>query len=104
MVKITFFGDGWLTAMEPLMYFPNRHVACDYSECGLYVASKHYERGEKVVFTNLQHLARLLLTIYGDVELEAYNNGIATFFARNGIKTLRQLCEYFTRELDCPYP
>lgn len=100
---VRFFGDSELSACEPLIYFPNVKVACDYSECGLYIASKHFNV-DKPMYTTLPRLISLLSTIYDEVKVEAWNNGIARFFEKNNIKTVKDLCSYFSRVLECPYP
>jgi len=100
---IRFFGDAELTANEPLIYFPNAKVACDFTECGLYIASKHLDT-DKPVYTTLPRLISLLSAVYSTVRVVAWNNGIARFFKRENIKTLEDLANYFSEKLECPYP
>lgn len=100
---ISFFGDAQLTANEPLIYFPNAKVACDYTDCGRYIASKHLDI-DKPTCTTLPKLISLLSVVYERVKVVAWNNGIAHFFRRENIETLQDLADYFSKKLECPYP
>lgn len=100
---IKFFGDSELTANEPLVYFPQAKVACDYSDCGRYIASKHLDV-DKATITTLPRLIELLSVVYETVRVTAWNNGIAQFFERNRIQTFGDLAQYFSKLLGCPYP
>jgi hypothetical protein len=104
-IKIKFFGDGELSAENPIIYFPKNKVICNFSECGLYITSK-YITIEKPKYTNLKRIVKLLSKIYNadNVELYADNNGIAKFFEKNNIKTLKDLISYFSKILNCKYP
>jgi len=104
-IKLLFFGDSELSAKEPIIYFPINKVVCDYSDCGLYVASKYAEK-HKPIYTNLQKLIKVLSDFYDTetIELFAYNNGIAKFFNENNLKTLNDLINYFSKLLNCKYP
>jgi len=96
-ITIRFFGDAQLTEKEPLIWFPNAKVACDFSECGQYIAQKHIKANYKHTLTTLDSLIKLLTTKFERVNVKAENNGISRFFKRNNIKTLRDLTEYFNK-------
>jgi len=92
MEKIRFFGDGaQLTPYQTIIYFPNVKVACDYTECGLYIASKHIDI-DKPIETTLSELVKMFPE---ETAIEAENNGIAQFFQKHNIKTIKDLVTYF---------
>ena len=99
-ITIRFFGDAELTEKEPLIWFPNAKVACDYTECGLYIAQKHIMANYKHTLTALDALIRLLTAKFERVNVKAENNGISRFLKRNNIKTLRDLARYFNQKSD----
>ena len=70
------FGDGqlWLGARVMLLEKPGCNpVVCDFSECGLYIATKHVDCGFTVYDTTLEKV----LLRYPDLEIVAWNNHIA---------------------------
>jgi len=91
---IMFFGDSnRLYGDDPVFYFSSAGVVCDFSECGNYIAWKHRMRGYKYSIIRLGELINLLAEKYAldEIRVEAHNNGIAWFFRRNGIKTMKDL-------------
>jgi hypothetical protein len=46
---LRFYGDSELRLDDPVIWFPDEHVICDYTECGLYIAGKHVSAGYKPV-------------------------------------------------------
>jgi hypothetical protein len=95
MKKVTFYGDSYeLKPHHPVMVFIKGEYAtvCDWSECGMYVAGGCIKDGERPVEVKVEELFRMFPL---DVEVDAWNNGIACFFRRNNIKTLRDLYEHF---------
>jgi hypothetical protein len=89
--KIWFFGDSQLYMDTPVIWFSDEHVVCDYSECGLYIASKHMDNGNSFVEITLKEL-------FDKYELwtpiTAENNGIAKQFIENNIMSLQDLLVY----------
>jgi hypothetical protein len=95
MRKLTFFGDSELRPSHPVMVFDHGEYGacvCDWTECGMYIASKHLRNGDKLVEVTVEELFKMFPL---DIEVEAWNNGIAWFFRRNNIKTLKDLYAYF---------
>ena len=91
MEKIRFFGDSVLSVNDSIIYFPSAKVVCDYSECGLYIANKHMDIDNPIETT----LEAVIKMFDPETIIEAENNGIARFFERNNIKTLKDLIAYF---------
>ena len=91
MSRLVFFGDGCLGMGrdEPVIFFPKSRVVCDYSECGLYIASKHLNR-EKPARVKL---GAVVEQVNANTKVTAWNNGIAIFFAENNIKTVSDLAK-----------
>jgi hypothetical protein len=89
--KIIFFGDGELYIYEPLIYFKERGVVCNFSECGSYVAGKQALKEKPIIVT----LNEIINSVDHNSKVEAWNNGIARFFERNNIKTIGDLAKYF---------
>jgi len=94
MKKLTFFGDSELRPSHPVLVFEHGEYACicDWTECGMYVASKHLRDGDAFIEVAVEDLFRMFPL---DVEVEAWNNGIHHFFERNNIRTLGDLRAYF---------
>ena len=88
---IKFYGDSRLDESSLVLYFPSQKVVTDYTECGIYVASKFREKEEPLLFT----LYELISVLLPEEEVVAENNGIANFFAETNIKTVGDLVKYF---------
>jgi len=85
---IRFFGDSELNANDIVMWFFESHEVCDFSECGLYIASKRIENGEKFREIRLKDLLEFYeywTPVFAD------GDRIAIFFRENDIKTLQEL-------------
>jgi hypothetical protein len=93
--KLYIFGDGELVDWEPLIYFRERKIACNYSECGCHIASKNELKEEPIVIP----LKELVKQLDPDTMLISWNCGIYWFLQNNGIKTVRDLAKYFNIEL-----
>ena len=86
---IYFYGDAEPFPEEVVIHFPTERVVCDYTECGMYIASKHVRiRKVKGVRTTLKDL---LNTLEDETPVEAWNNGIVAYFRRYRIKTVGDL-------------
>ena len=96
---IAFFGDSReLYGSMNVIYFAKDRTVCDYTECGIYVASKVALR-EKPKIMTLKQLIEVLREEYGNVNVKAWNNGFAITFRERNIKTLSDL-EKAIKEVD----
>ena len=88
------YGDGPLAPGTPVLFFEEAGVVCDFSECGTYIASKFMAHGDELpTLAILRDVVRQLEKLYRaeEVEVRAYNNGIAVRLASLGVKTLADL-------------
>jgi hypothetical protein len=90
-MAIRFFGDSRLDESSIVLYFEKSKVITDYTECGIYVASKFRSLEEPVVC----NLYELIMSLPLEEEVIAENNGIANFFTETNIKTVGDLVKYF---------
>jgi hypothetical protein len=88
-MKIVFFGDSYLSLNSFLIIFNegDRIIACDFTECGMYISSKFSTKYEG----QLKILPEFIKELDGSIHVEAYNNGIAHFFEENEIHSIRDL-------------
>jgi hypothetical protein len=90
-MAIRFFGDSRLDESSLVRFFPSQKVVTDYTECGIYVASKFLKEEEPLIC----NLYELVMSLPPEEEVYAENNGIANFFAETNIKTVGDLVKYF---------
>ncbi|MEM2914576.1 MAG: hypothetical protein QXH91_04145 [Candidatus Bathyarchaeia archaeon] len=92
---IKFYGDGQLSPTTLLFYFPDVNMACDFSECGMYVTNGLLQRGEKGGRIALDDL---LFLLEDGVMIKGDNNGIARFLRINNIKNVGDLINHFRKQ------
>ena len=98
ITEIRLFGDSSkLRIDESIFAFVNSSsqlVICDYSECGLYIASKHSGKAEieqlKKLIT-LRDVIAFTSSLLDSVKVTAHNNGYARVLEKQGIHDLGQL-------------
>jgi len=93
-MKIVFYGDSELYLEQPLISFEysDRIVMCDFTECGLWVASGL----SKDRVYRVKPLSEYLSEYDENLPIESENCGIARFFKENKIKTLKDLKNHFS--------
>ncbi|RLI80644.1 hypothetical protein DRP04_07945 [Archaeoglobales archaeon] len=79
-----FYGDSRPSKSDGVIVFRLRGVACDYTECGIFIASKYATLEKPVKMT----LGELLESLPKDERVYADNNGFSKFFREHGIKTV----------------
>ncbi|GEM_PF-2567217 len=88
--EVWFFGDAPPTWLEPVIVFEEGDalVICDFTECGLYIASKYMRRGYR---WREERLVDALEGLDPSTPVRAYNNGKALWMRRMEVETVGDL-------------